>query len=365
MLRLNVFGIAVEVQCEDDLVLADLRADFAHFEASGSGPGGPAVSPLPGLRLGLHLQAPPYESAPWKEASVYTPRNISFREGGLTYIDYSGRALAVFDDAKKSIEIYSFNRDLLYEAAYLFLLSQLGEQLDRRGFHRVHALGFSIHGKAALVLLPMGGGKSTLGTYLLQHPDVKILSDDSPLIDRHGRLWCFPLRIGLLPGSEGNIPPADLRCIQRMEFGPKLLLRHEFFADRIVESAPPAFIFLGRRSLASECRIVPASRFQALLQLIPNCIVGLGLFQGMEFVFNRGSGALTAKLAVALSRLRNCWTLCRQVSTYKLVLGRDLERNAATLIAFMEQEAAPSADKSASGPVQGPVQRPVAKSPSE
>lgn len=331
--KLNVFGIAVEVLCDDDDVLSNLQSDFAHFDA------GPDAAPRgPDLKLRLLLQPPPYESVPALEATVYTPRNISFRKGAITYIDYSGKALAIYDNVTRTIQIFSMDRDLLYEAAYLFLLSQLGEMLDRIGLHRVHALGFSVHGKAALVLLPMGGGKSTLLTHLLQHPGVKILSDDSPLIDRRGRLWCFPLRIGLLPGSEGNIAAKDLRCIQRMEFGPKLLLRHEYFADRILESAPPDFLFIGRRSVSGDCRIASVSRLAALRQLVPNCVVGLGLFQGMEFVFNRSRGALLEKLAVALSRLRNCRALCRQVSAYKLVLGRDLEQNAETLIAFMQRD---------------------------
>jgi hypothetical protein len=333
VLKLNVFGIGVEVHSEDETALANLRADFAHFESKVTGPG---------LKVSLLFQPPPYASVPSKEASVYTPRNISFHDGKITYIDYSGRALAIFDDELKSIQIFSTDRDLLYEAAYLFLLSQLGELLDQQGLHRVHALGFNVNGKAALVLLPMGGGKSTLGTHLLEHPAVKILSDDSPLVDRQGRLWCFPLRIGLLPGSEGNIPPGDLRCIQRMEFGPKLLLRHEYFEHRILESAPAAFVFIGRRSLSEDCRIVAISRYAAMRQLIPNCVVGMGLFQGMEFMFNRSAGAVAAKLSMAFSRLRNCWVLCGKASTHKLVLGRDHKRNAATLIAFIERDAAGS-----------------------
>ncbi|HEY0796053.1 MAG TPA: hypothetical protein VGD64_09755 [Acidisarcina sp.] len=329
VLKLNVFGIGVEVHSEDETALANLRADFAHFESE-------AITP--GLKVSLLFQPPPYDSVPPTEASVYTPRNISFHNGKVTYIDYSGRALAIFDDTLKSIRIFSTDRDLLYEAAYLFLLSQLGESLDQRGMHRVHALGFSVKGKAALVLLPMGGGKSTLGTHLLQHPSVKILSDDSPLVDREGRLWCFPLRIGLLPGSEGDIQPEDLRCIQRMEFGPKLLLRHEYFEHRIVESAPASFIFIGRRSLGEHCRIVPVSRFAALRQLVPNCIVGMGLFQGMEFMFNRSAGAVAAKLSMAFSRSRNCWVLCGKASAQKLILGRNHKVNAETLIAFMERD---------------------------
>ncbi len=68
--------------------------------------------------------------------------------------------------------------------------------------HRVHALALAVDRRAMLVLLPMGGGKSTLGAELLRHPDVQLLSDDSPLVDRAGRVHAFPLRLGLLPGHE-------------------------------------------------------------------------------------------------------------------------------------------------------------------
>jgi len=32
----------------------------------------------------------------------------------------------------------------LYEATYLDLLSQIGQGLDRRGLHRIHALGIAL-----------------------------------------------------------------------------------------------------------------------------------------------------------------------------------------------------------------------------
>jgi len=239
--------------------------------------------------------------------------------------------------AAKHLAVYSLDRDMLYEVGYLFLLSQLGEFLDRANLHRIHALGIGLGGRGALVLLPMGGGKSTLATHLLRDPRVQFLSDDSPVVDREGALHAMPLRIGILPGSESGYRPDQLREIQRMEFGPKLLLRYEEFSARILASAPPAYIFLGRRSLATTCELIPATRFQALRALVPNCIIGLGLFQGVEFVFNRGFGELGAKAAIAFSRLRNCIALVRKAQPMVLVLGRDPEHNAATLLEFMQQ----------------------------
>lgn len=58
---------------------------------------------------------------------------------------------------------------------------------------------------------------------------MQLLSDDSPFIDRQGRALAYPLRIGLLPGSEHVIPPEHRRTVQRMEFGEKNLVNYSYF----------------------------------------------------------------------------------------------------------------------------------------
>jgi hypothetical protein len=330
---LNVYGVVAEIDSSVAAVAEEIAEDFAHFRVrTAEGP----VS----LRVRLHPEPPPYGLVPAREATVYTPRNVSFEDEGVTYIDYSGRALGTYRAASGELDVYSVDRDLLYEVAYLFLLSQLGERLDERALHRVHALGVAVDGCAALVLLPMGGGKSTLAAHLLRHREVQLLSDDSPMLARHGSLWAFPLRIGILPGSESGFAPEQLRTIQRMEFGPKLLVRYENFRERIVGDAVPGVVFLGRRSLAEGCSIRPATRLRALMALIPNCVIGLGLFQGMEFVFHRGGGEFLEKIRVAFSRLLNCIALVRRSRAAVVVLGRDSEANAAAVLAFLRETCA-------------------------
>jgi hypothetical protein len=257
---------------------------------------------------------------------------VAYRLDQRTVIDCSGRCLGVLDPNAGSFQLSSLDRDLLYEAAYLFLLSRSGEALDRAALHRIHALGVAVRGHAALVLLPMGGGKSTLGSALLRHPEVNLLSDDSPLIDRSGAIHAFPLRIGLLPGSEAGFPSDQLRTIQRMEFGPKLLVNYKSFADRVCASAEPALLLLGERSLDRECSTRPASSTSAWKALLANCVVGLGLFQGMEFIFGRGLAETSAKLPIVLSQLHACRSLLRRSEVYQLTLGRDFERNAETVL---------------------------------
>jgi len=330
MTSLDIYGYRVEIRSTASGPLENLADDFAFFRSDG-GPGACLIE--------LLEEDPPYDTVPTGQATVYTPRNVSYKNETCTFIDYSGRGLAIHDRSSGNFRVFSRDLDLLYEAAYLFLLSQCGEALDARGMHRVHALCVSVDDCAALVLLPMGGGKSTLGSQLLSIPEISILSDDSPLIDRKGDVHAFPLRLGLLPGSEGAVPASQLRRINRMEFGPKLLVNYRHFADRVRPTAKPCLVFLGARTLGSACEIRPAGKLAALRAMLSNCVVGLGLFQGMEFVFQRGLGAVFGKAGVAWARLRASRRLLARSQTYHLLLGRDTQKNARVVFEFIQAAA--------------------------
>ena len=198
-------------------------------------------------------------------------------------------------------------------------------------------MGIAVEGRASLVMLPMGGGKSTLCSGLLEHPDVSLLSDDSPFIDRKGQVHAFPTRIGLLPGSEGALPPEHVRQVNRMEFGPKFLLNYSCFSDRVVGCASPGHVFVGARNATRTCRIRKCRRGEALRAMLSNCVVGLGLFQGMEFVFQRSPRELAGKIGVALSRLRASLALLRRSEVHHLSLGRDTEENVRKIMAVVRE----------------------------
>ncbi len=324
---LDIYGYEAEIRGSSAEVAEYLAADFAHFRCE---------SVRQPVRVELCEQPPPYDSLPPVRATVYSPRNVSFRDGPLTYVDYTGRALAIHDRRTGSLRVYSSEREMLYEAAYLFLLSQSADFLDARHLHRVHALGLSFAGRAVLALLPMGGGKSTLGAELLRYPELKLLSDDAPLVDARGRIHALPLRLALLPGGEGQIPESELRRINRL-FGPKVLVSYRYFADRVAAEAEPWVIFLGSRSLARDCQIRPASRMAALRSLVANCVVGVGLFQGLEYLLQRSPLQLGGQAGVAFSRLRNCLRLLGRSACYRLVLGRDIEENGRTVMEFLRR----------------------------
>lgn len=322
----DVYGFRFSVRAEEPDLIEGLRQDFEFFAADQPGDRGIEIDLIRGER--------PHEGLPHVAASVYTPRNVVYRTPSKRYIDYHGRALGIRDESSGHFVLYSHDRDLLYEAAYLYVLAEAGRRLDEAKLHRIHALGVVVNGRAVLVLLPMGGGKSTLAHELMKYPDVRLLSDDSPYIRRDGHVLAYPLRLGLLPGSEKDVPADHRRLINRMEFGPKHLVNYNYFKHRVQPSAPPGVVFLGSRTLEPGCRVERAGRFDALRACIGNCVLGVGLFQGLEFVLQSSGWELLRKSGVGVSRLRNCAALVRRSRVCRIHLGSDSAQNARTLVEY-------------------------------
>ena len=174
---------------------------------------------------------------------------------------------------------------------------------------------------------------------LLKHPGVLLLGEDTPLIDRHGRIWPFPLRLGVRLGQQTGIPPQYLRTVQRMEFDPKTLIDIEFFHDRVGKEVEPVAILIGERNLGDVSEITPLARYRALRSLLKYVVVGLGVYQGMEFVLERGVREVFGKGEIAASRLYNSLRLLARAPAYRFVLGRDTTKNFHTLLKFCNSTA--------------------------
>jgi hypothetical protein len=323
----NVHGFCFQIVGPESTSAGLLAGDFEFFRCDAA---------VCELRVELHTTEPPYADTPGEVATNYTPRNVSFTVGDTTWLDYGGRALAVRNREEGTFHVYSLYLDLQYEAGYLFLLSQIGEALDQLGMHRIHAMALSYRGQAVLAVMPMGGGKSTLCCSLFKFPEFRFLSDDSPIINRDGQVLSFPLRLGLVPGYDGDIPPEHKHTIQRVEFGPKVVVNFTYFAHRVQKSSSPGIVFLARRSLRSDCLIQQAGFLDRYRSIVADCVVGLGLFQGIEFLLRRSPLEILGKIGVAWSRLRAARTLFRRSEVYCLVLGRDTARNADTVFRFVQ-----------------------------
>jgi hypothetical protein len=322
------YGLTIEVSSAVADLVEEIRRHFSYFSV----PAGKGQ-----VQVEMRFVPPPYAELPSLSASVITPRNVCFQDKKITYIDYFGHGLAVYDRKEKRCVIYGQDHDLVHEIAYLFILSTVGQYLDSRRIHRVHALGVSYKQKGILLLLPSGGGKSTMALQLMRQPGFLLLGEDTPLVDRHGRILPFPLRIGVHPEQETGIPPEYLRTVNRMEFDPKTLIDIEYFNDRLGEPVDPGLILVGERNLGDVSEIVPLARHRAFKAMVKYVIVGLGVYQGLEFLLERGLWELLGNGSVAASRVYNSLRLLARAPAYRFVLGRDKEKNRQTLVNFIHQ----------------------------
>lgn len=326
----DYYGLVLEVISSSADLVEEVRRDFTYFHT-------PRGEREVKVRVQMHLAPPPYTDLPPVRASLSTPRNVCFQNKRITYIDYFGEGLAVFDREKGQCDIYGKDIDLVHEIAYLFILSTVGKYLDTERIHRAHALGVSYEHLGILLLLPSGGGKSTMALKLLKHPGFLLLSEDTPLIDRRGRILPFPLRLGIRPGRHTGIPQQYLRTVRRMEFDPKTLIDIDYFRDRLGQAVEPGIILVGERNLGEISEIVPLARPRALKALLKYVVIGLGIYQGLEFLLERSPWEIVSKGGVAFSRFYNSLRLLTRSRVYKFVLGRDTERNFQTFLDFVQR----------------------------
>jgi hypothetical protein len=315
----DVYGLGISVSGWPEIV-DNVARDFAWFERHDA------------HRLDVSItveeRAPDYERFGSLLSSFVTPRNVVYQRDGATIVDYFGRVVSVLDRSTGSLVIQGEDPSIVHEAVYLFVLSRVGEHLDALRLPRLHALGLSAAQGAVAVMLPSGGGKSTLALRALQEDGVRLLSEDSPLLDRSGRLHPFPLRIGINAVDAERLPSQHVRRIERMEFHPKLLLDLAAFADRIdPEPHPLRHLVIGRRSLGEGASLKPLSRSAAVSPLLRELVVGVGIYQGMEFVLQRGMRDVGGKLGVAAMRAACAAAALRQAQVWQLVLGRDGDRS--------------------------------------
>lgn len=329
-------GVGLRVSCDDLAVSTQVAEDFAYFRTDRS----PRAEPEPGSGLTITASSckPDYAALPPLKANLYTPRNICYSQGDITYIDYFGRALARYDRGHDTLDVQSDEPHMLREVIFLSVLSRIGEALERRHMHRVHSLAIELDGEAALFALRSGGGKTSLTMELLRSDAAyRVMSEDSPLVSASGRVLPFPLRFGVKGDRPEGFADHHVTRVERMEFEPKYLISLEAFDGRIASgAAEPRFLFIGQRTLSRECAIRRVGFSAGLRCLMRDMIVGVGLYQGVEFLFQSSTLEVVKRTGLFVSRLRRALSLLRRCEIYTVELGRDRHRNAADVVTFLK-----------------------------
>jgi len=325
-LKLNLAGCAVEFSCAVQELAAAVAADFSAFPSDGGGATvriearREAVSP-PGRTL---LRSRRYSVLPARPGL----RRVWYPEGALCEYDYSTRSGLIRGDSAA----------LLKELSYLLILSRAGEELDRRGLHRLHAGALGRGGRALLFCGAQGTGKTTLLLELLKDPDFSLLSDDTPLIAADGTVLPFAARIGLGLDSPHLARLGALREFERRHCPPKRLLDIGPGGIRVSPPLPPGGVFLLRRAAAP--RVRPAGRAAAAAELLRSLALGCGTPQLAEYFLRPDPADAARKAGILFSRLRAARALLSKTDFYIFEAGPDRAANAAVLKAFLNSGSA-------------------------
>jgi len=324
---IDLYGLIIEVQCIPDNILKEIIRPFKFFLSE---------EKLPAVTVSIEQKDPPYDTFPFMKASFSTPRNIVYKNNNQKIIDYFGKGVVIEGNSK--FYIYGCNENFLYESFYLLIISLFGQFCDKTGYLRVHALALSYKDTAILLPIPPGGGKSTLAMAMLNVSGFKLISDDEPIIDSSGFIHPFPTRIGTLDKKKiESIPEEFVYKIDRMEFGLKYFIDYDYWLNKI-EKKPltKSVLFISHRLINGEPSIYKGSKLNALSSLIRDAVIGVGLYQGLEFIIHSSSWEVLAKIKIVTKRFIKAVKLTLSSRVYQMNFSPNIEKNAETLKEFIE-----------------------------
>jgi len=331
----DVYGLRVEIAGEWAEVVEAVRLDFAWFERD------PDDRPAD-LRVTAEHGAPDYDTLGDARAAYVTPQHVVYRLENETVVDYGG-AVARIERGGVHALVQGDDARLARRAAFDFVLARAHDYLDARGLPRILGLGIGGPAGALILLLPPGGGKTTLALRALKQEGVHLFSETSPVLDRDGRLHPFPFPVWVRGDSVEARQLPEQHAGRVSETNVKLL-ELAAFADRVAhEPQTLRNIVLAERSLARDSRLEALGRGQALAPLLRQSVVGFSVGDALRFLVRRGgardpakeqrAGAGPGNMRVASSagraamRARCCAAALRHASVWRLDLGRDREGN--------------------------------------
>ncbi len=322
-------GTTVQIETDSLNIASWLDFDFGSFTA-GSGT-------RFNVRFSVTIADPKLHPMPDLRETMRGPHFVAFDDGTTRYIKYGKEALLIYDYAGEEGELIAINEDVAYERLYLACLSRIGIRLDRQGLHRVHALAISDNKRAHLFLMPPGTGKSTLGLSLLtKHPSLRLVSDDTPVINAKGDVLPFHFRIGIENSEVVASVPDQYKRAARYGNKLKTLIDVRHFESQLEPAAvSPATVCIGFWTTSSVPSIVKANWLTAMTYMFRDCVIGFGIPQVAEIFLRRGD--FFEKVGIALSRLRAALALAGRSRCYNLYLCNDPAKNADAVYELISQ----------------------------
>lgn len=320
--KFNFYGIGVIVSCTNKVLCDYLKRDFSYFKA------------LELKDCSKIIVVNAYISSSFPEPfplliSRFRNRNVEiFEQKNIRVCDYQGEGRTIVDLSRDHAKLYAKDLDRLHERTYLFILSRVGKALDLVGLHRLHAMAVVRNGKLYVGMMPMNGGKTTLLSYFLNEKSYSLLSDDSPLVDRQGRVYPFPIRIGF--ESNGKRPElfksAPAYHLNRKEYGKKDLYCLDDLSIKVGGHYRDIILFRGYKGF-SKARLVNISRLSLFPFIFEQGVIGIGLPILIEYFWEFGLWDFVKKTKIFCSRLLGLTRFLLKAKVYRFEMGDDGEEN--------------------------------------
>ena len=318
-MNINLLNLSIVVKTDEDEVLQKIKDEFHFF----------ITDEKSHRKFTVHIQreAPPkipelIATKILSHAVVYTYRREKF-------IDYHGKGH--IHQKGNSFFIYSLDEELLFELAFLTIHSLFGELAQRRSLYRIHALSGTYRKRDFILVLPSGGGKSSMLAEFLKDPEFKVISDDCPFIDHKGKIHSFPSKISLatIP-QDSELANKPWHTFNRTLYPPKHVLSLSHLDDRVnirpLDSRP--MLILGVRSSYRSPVIQRLRPFEAMKVLLENMVIGVGLPQIIEIFLNFNYFSDFTKISKAIvKRSRAAINLYLRSFHCKIVLSDNIQRN--------------------------------------
>lgn len=316
-LQFDIYGIQVEVNIQGPccgVVAQFFMREFSFFSAACS---------KPTLVFHLREEKSSYQN---KDSLIFKTRDCHvYGWGTRRYCQYGieGSVFARNSKDHRSFEISSPIIEELIEISFMSFLSAVGEELDRNGYHRVHALGFEFKGKGVLAVLPQGAGKSALAALLKNEFTFLIASDENPLL-KNGVMFPFPNALALHENTASaiGIDTSEGYLFSRRSYRPKL--RFPWKKNQIARPISVEFIINGRES--SSISISECHRLHTLKTLSLSMITGIGLAQMKEHMLRVST--LGSLMGIACSRTKEAIKVTKQSQSFMFKVEKDARANA-------------------------------------
>ncbi|PKN53584.1 MAG: hypothetical protein CVU55_00220 [Deltaproteobacteria bacterium HGW-Deltaproteobacteria-13] len=320
----DIAGKTICMNFYSEKLLGRMSRAFAHIEKDL--PGSPDLT----ICLWDSVSTKTHLASPWVNDAEYTyPREVNARminhDSFLGIYLHGEETLNLYDEKNNTAYFWIYDGDSLpYRLSASPLRSILNWFLSKEGVHLMHGAAVSLNGKSVLLTAKGGSGKSTTALSCF-FSGMSYLGDDYVTVKSGDVITTHSIfsSTKLFPQSFHDTFPALKDKIWNENGTDKenekvTVFLSELYPQQVVREAPLHAIMIPVIKNVEETKIVPASKVQTMVSLLPATLFQLSLTKSDK-----------------MAELRS---IVEKTPCYFLELGYDLNRVADTIKSFLTNE---------------------------